>query len=192
MKSRRKWRRQRMPRPPCPIDRAREAYCAKVKERGSMTRSGFRKDKFPVRSEVLRIIEGAAAHRAALRNGRISIFKHSFSRGAAQDSSPRREPWVRDLPMGQAAAQRKKRPDLLSSLPGLVHGSLNPTAGAVGYYRTLLRSVFTLRPSGTRILGHVPGHWTDGCGAGMRLECRIHPAGLSETKLLPDESGVPG
>jgi hypothetical protein len=61
-------------RPMLPVHASRprtvsRACCPKGKERGSVTRSGFRSDWFQVNSEDLRAIAGAAAHRAALQTG---------------------------------------------------------------------------------------------------------------------------
>ncbi len=71
-----------------------------------------------------------------------NLSKLAFSAGGARGNSPRREPWVKAF--GWSSSARSGRagrfPNLfLSPLRGLRRLNIQPTADAVGYYRSPLR-----------------------------------------------------
>jgi len=72
--------------------------------------------------------------------------KRVFSAGGAQDSSPRREPWVQALNRSSSGRSDRIGRGENSGLPplrGLRAWDIKPTAGAVGYHLSPLRGCET-------------------------------------------------
>jgi hypothetical protein len=96
--------------------------------------------------------ENACPFRPSLRDKiparQTNLSKWVFSAGGAQESSPRREPWVQALNRSSSVRSDRIGRAENSGLPplrGLRAWDIKPTAGAVGYYLSPLRGCETAR-----------------------------------------------
>src|SRR5258706_10840666 len=76
-----------------------------------------------------------------------------FSAGGAEDSSPRRQPWVeiRELLSPRWGARKPDRNDLFRPIRGWDYWRAETHGATVGYFRSLLRS-FSLVLASTLVL----------------------------------------
>ena len=84
----------------------------------------------------------------ARQTRQTNLSQRFFSAGGAQDSSPRREPWVQALNRSSSGRSDRIGRGENSGLPplrGLRAWDIKPTAGAVGYYLSPLRGCETAR-----------------------------------------------